>query len=162
MAVSRPHRRRVLLGGAGLFLAGCAPDVAQAADLTVYKDPNCGCCRGWVDHMTRAGFTAKVVETADLGSVRARYKVPDGLASCHTALVGGDRRRNHTGGYILEGHVPAEDVRRLLVDKPAATGLAVPGMPLGSPGMETPNGARQPYQVMLFGPKGVTVFAAHA
>ena len=111
MALPCPHRRRVLLGGAGLVLAGCAPGAAQAADLSVYKDPNCGCCRGWVDHMTRAGFTAKVVETAALDSIRARYKVPDSLASCHTALV---------GGYVVEGHVPPEDVRRLLHERPDA------------------------------------------
>lgn len=157
MPISPLDRRNVLLAGAGLLLAGCSRGAAQA-DLTVYKDPSCGCCRAWVDHMTRAGFTAKVVETADLAPIRTRYGVPDRLAACHTALVGA---RVHPSGYVLEGHVPPDDVSRLLHEKPAAIGLAVPGMPLGSPGMETPGGTRQPYQVMLFGPTEMRVFASH-
>jgi hypothetical protein len=102
--------------------------------------------------MSRAGFKPKVVVTSNLAAVRAKCRVPDSLASCHTTLV---------GDYVVEGHVPAEDVRRLLRDRPAAIGISAPGMPLGSPGMEVPSGARQTHRVMLFGPGKMSVFAAH-
>jgi hypothetical protein len=104
---------------------------------------NCGCCGGWVQHLQKAGFATKVIETRDLDAVKTRLKVPDDLAACHTAEV---------AGYVIEGHVPASALKRLLAEKPDATGLAVPGMPVGSPGME--GGTPERYDVMLFGPNG--------
>jgi hypothetical protein len=111
--------------------------------VTVHRDPNCGCCLGWVQHLQKAGFSTKVLETKDLDAVKTRLGVPDDLAACHTAEV---------LGYVIEGHVPAPALQRFLAEKPNATGLAVPGMPIGSPGME---GAKpEAYEVVLFGPGG--------
>jgi hypothetical protein len=120
---------------------------AQSPSILVHKDPNCGCCAGWVQHLKAAGFAVTVKETANLQVVRHRLRVPADLAACHTAEV---------DGYVLEGHVPAVAVRRLLEKRPAATGLAVPGMPVGSPGME--GGEPQPYDVVLFGASGRQTF----
>jgi hypothetical protein len=117
--------------------------VAQTPAILVHKDPNCSCCSGWVRHLKDAGFAVTVEATADLQPVRKRLGVPADLAACHTAEV---------GGYVLEGHVPAAAVRRLLEQRPTAVGLAVPGMPAGSPGME--GGAPQRYDVVLFGAGG--------
>jgi hypothetical protein len=114
---------------------------AEEAIITVHKDPNCGCCSGWVAHLRSAGFTVNAVDTSELDAVKARLGVPKDLAACHTAEV---------SGYVVEGHVPALAIRRLLAEKPEATGLAVPGMPIGSPGME--GGFPDPYEVVLFGP----------
>jgi len=146
-------RRAVLLSGsAALLAAGCAR--AEARELTVYKTPWCGCCSGWVTHMRRAGFTAKVVELEDLAPIRERYGIRFEQSSCHTGVA---------GGYALEGHVPPEDVLRLLRERPRAKALLVPGMPVGSPGMEDPQGRREPYDVLLLQPDGSTrVFARHA
>ena len=144
------HRRSLLLAGASLFAS--APALAAAPELTVYKSPSCGCCRGWITHMARAGFRPKVIETEDLAPVRARLGVPDSAASCHTATV---------GGYFVEGHVPAGDVQRLLRERPKARGIAVPGMPIGSPGMESPTGEKQAYQTLLITASGPRVFARH-
>lgn len=119
----------------------------------VHKTPTCGCCGAWVEHMRAAGFQVQVEERADLEPVRQRLGVPDGKVSCHTAQV---------GGYFVEGHVPADDVKRLLAERPRARGLAVPGMPLGSPGMETPDGRVQPYTVERVEPDGTTTtYARH-
>lgn len=118
--------------------------------MVVSKDPNCGCCSGWVEHIRSAGFTVEVVETSDLNRVKARLGVPLDLASCHTAEV---------SGYVLEGHVPADAVKRLLAEKPRAKGLAVPGMPIGSPGMEVEGAEAEIYEVVLFGPSTRTTFA---
>jgi hypothetical protein len=116
---------------------------AMAAKVTVYKSPTCGCCKKWVDHMRENGFT---VETRDVQSV-VPYKIKHGvsqeLASCHTAIV---------DGYVIEGHVPASDVKRLLKEKPKITGLAVPGMPVGSPGME--GNRKDAYNVISFDAAG--------
>lgn len=112
---------------------------AEAAAILVHKDPNCSCCAGWVRHLKDAGFAVTVEEAADLCAVRKRLGVPADLAACHTAEV---------DGYVLEGHVPAVAVRRLLEKQPTAIGLAVPGMPAGSPGME--GGIPQRYDVVLF------------
>jgi hypothetical protein len=120
---------------------------AQSPNILVHKDPNCGCCAGWVQHLKAAGFAITVKETSNLQVVRKRLRVPADLAACHTAEV---------DGYVLEGHVPAVAVRRLLDRRPAATGLAVPGMPAGSPGME--GGTPQPYDVVLFGASGRQTF----
>jgi len=112
--------------------------------MSVSKDPNCGCCGAWVDNLRAAGFSVAVTETSDMNSVKARLGVPDELASCHTAQI---------GGYVIEGHVPEATIRKLLAEKPAATGIAVPGMPQSAPGMDVP-GARDAYDVILFGPQG--------
>jgi hypothetical protein len=108
--------------------------------MTVWKDPNCGCCGGWVDHLRRNGFTVSVIESADIDTIKTQRKVPPELASCHTAEI---------GGFTIEGHVPAAAIVRLIAERPAAFGLAVPGMPIGSPGME--GGTPEAYEVMLFG-----------
>lgn len=107
-------------------------------ELTVYKTPWCGCCTKWVDHMNENGFSVTAVEVEDIEVYKQQYGIPTNLSSCHTALV---------GGYVIEGHVPAADVLRLLQDRPDIHGLTVPGMPVGSPGMEM--GTRvQPYDVL--------------
>jgi len=116
---------------------------AQAPTITVHKDPNCGCCTGWVRHLKDAGFAVTVEETANLQAVRKRLGVPSDLAACHTAEI---------AGYVIEGHVPALAVRQLLEKRPVAVGLAVPGMPTGSPGME--GGTPRRYDVVLFGMSG--------
>ncbi|MCS3727277.1 DUF411 domain-containing protein [Bradyrhizobium betae] len=129
-------------------LAKPAAAIAEGAAITVHKDPNCGCCTGWARHMRDAGFTVRVEDAADIASVRIRLGIPAELAGCHTAEV---------GGYLVEGHVPAAAVRRLLSERPDAKGIAVPGMPVGSPGMESGR-ASQPYTVVLFGANGQTPF----
>lgn len=121
--------------------------VAEGVAVLVHKDPNCGCCLGWVSHLKKAGFTVTVEETSKLGLVRNRLGVPTDLAACHTAEV---------NGYVLEGHVPAAAVRQLLEKRPNAAGLAVPGMPLGSPGME--GSTPEKYEVVLFGTSGRQIF----
>lgn len=149
-----PSRRVFLLAAAASALsAGCAA-AAAPRDLVVYKTPWCGCCKGWITHMTRAGFKAKVVEVEDLAPVRAKHGIPFKLSSCHTAEI---------GGYFVEGHVPPADVERLLREKPKALGLLVPGMPLGSPGMEIPSGQKEAFQsLLLLDRAGRTkVFARH-
>jgi hypothetical protein len=146
-------RRAFLLSAPAALLMG-RPAQAAAHDLTVYKTPWCGCCSGWVTHMRRAGFAAKVVELEDLAPIRARFGIRFEQSSCHTAVA---------GGYGIEGHVPPADVLRLLRERPKARALIVPGMPAGSPGMETPQGRREPYEVLLLLPNGATrVFARHA
>ena len=115
---------------------------ATLPKMIVTKDPNCGCCGGWVEHMKAAGFPVEVITSSDVDQVKLRLGVPDDLASCHTAEV---------SGYVVEGHVPADAVKRLLAEKPQARGLAVPGMPMGSPGMEVAGKAPESYEVVLFG-----------
>lgn len=141
--------RRAMLATAVLL-----PLPAQAtAMMTVYKSPSCGCCGGWIAHMTRNGFRAAPVdlEAEALDALKSRLGIADHLASCHTAVV---------GPYVVEGHVPAADVRRLLAAAPDARGLAVPGMPQGAPGMET--GVRERYDVLLVRRDGTTeVFARY-
>jgi len=137
-------RRSALIlatGTAAFALTGSS--AAQEQVITVHKDPNCGCCSGWVKHLQTAGFTAKTIDTADLDAVKTRLGVPADLAACHTAQI---------AGYVVEGHVPAIALKRFLDEKPRATGLAVPGMPIGSPGME--GGSPEPYEVVLFEPTG--------
>lgn len=135
-----------------MFLAACS-GVAQAASYTMFRDPSCGCCESWAAHI-RDGLHADVAvqDSADMGAIKDREGVPDELRSCHTMIV---------DGYVIEGHVPAGDVARLLRERPAGVeGLAVAGMPLGSPGMEM-GGRTQPYQVIAFGPAGKRVFASY-
>ncbi len=119
------------------------PGVPSA--ITVYKDPNCGCCAEWIKHIRAAGFVATVRDTSDMATVKASMGVPEALQSCHTARV---------GSYTIEGHVPADLMVKLLQQKPLALGLAVPGMPVGSPGME--GGRPDKYDVMLFDKAGKT------
>lgn len=145
--------RRVFFAvAAGLLLVACQPGSAAAATVTVYKDPSCGCCSGWVEHLKAAGFTTAIVETTDRTALQSRLKLSPGMGSCHTAQV---------EQYLIEGHVPAADIQRLLKERPDARGLVVPGMPLGSPGMEMPNGARQPYDVLLVKVDGTTTVFSH-
>jgi hypothetical protein len=119
----------------------------------VYKSPTCGCCANWVKHLQQHGFTAQVTDTETIAEIKARHNVPARVQSCHTAVV---------GGYVIEGHVPAADLERLLREKPAVVGLAVPGMPIGSPGMEVPNMNPQKYDVVAFDKEGqLKVFASH-
>lgn len=112
-------------------------DSAQV--VTVYKSPTCTCCTAWVDHVRRSGFTVIAIDTTDLDAVKRRHGVAPEHAACHTAIV---------GGYVVEGHAPASDIRRLLAERPAIRGLAVPGMPMGSPGME--GAYEQTYDVLAF------------
>jgi hypothetical protein len=135
--------------------AANAPGSAGAAVdsllMAVYKTPTCGCCRLWVDHVRHAGFHATTTDVADVGPVKATHRVPADLQSCHTALI---------GGYVVEGHVPAADIQRLLKERPDIIGIAVPGMPSGSPGME--NGQTDKYEVIAIGKDGSRkVFATH-
>lgn len=160
--------RRELLSGAGaaisLLLIGCAPSSErQTADakargmdearperlsMIVHRDPSCGCCEAWAQLARNAGFDARIVDEPDMAAVKRRLGVPQALASCHTAV---------TENLVFEGHVPLAQVRRLLDTRPAGTsGLAVPGMPIGSPGMEMPDGRREPYQVLAFDGSGRT------
>jgi hypothetical protein len=120
------------------------PSPAARPAVTVYKSPTCGCCSKWIDHIKSHGFDVKAVDVEDIDLVKKTYGVPPALASCHTSLV---------GGYIVEGHVPAEAVSRLLRERPAIAGITVPGMPVGSPGMEMP-GRRDPYSIMSFDKTG--------
>ena len=116
---------------------------AAENQITVHRDPSCGCCSGWVQHLQKAGFRASVIDTRDIDAVKKRLGVPDDLAACHTAEI---------AGYVIEGHVPAAALKRFLSEKPNARGLAVRGMPVGSPGME--GGKPEPYDVVMFGPSG--------
>jgi hypothetical protein len=125
----------------------------QGPLVQVYKDPTCGCCANWVKHLQDNGFTTKVDETADLAALKTKHNIPGAARSCHTAIV---------DGYVIEGHVPAADVKRLLKDRPAVLGLAVPGMPIGSPGMEVAGVKPAAYNTMTFDAKGqMTVYASH-
>ncbi|WP_298098907.1 DUF411 domain-containing protein [Brevundimonas sp.] len=147
--------RRLLLGATvlvGMTGTACA-QARPSRNLTVFKTPTCACCDAWIRHMRDAGFSTTITILPSLQSVRSSRGMPDALASCHTGLI---------DGYLVEGHVPAQDVIRLLAERPAAIGLAVPAMPLGSPGMETPQGHREPYETLLVLRFGATrVFARH-
>lgn len=113
----------------------------------VHKSPTCGCCGLWVDHLKEAGFQVEVRDSEDMGPVKQRLGVPYGKGSCHTAEI---------AGYFIEGHVPAADIKRLLAEKSDAKGLVLPRMPMGSPGMEGPEGTARPYTVELVGRDGTT------
>ena len=142
MTQSPVTRRSALMLIAGtVALPAVRSRAAEEQVITVHKDPNCGCCTGWVRHLQAAGFTVKAIDTAELDAVKTRLGVPADLAACHTARI---------AGYVIEGHVPAAALTRFLAEKPNAAGLAVPGMPIGSPGME--GGTPEPYDVVLFGP----------
>ena len=119
--------------------------------VTVYKDASCGCCKKWIEHMQSSGFTVDAHDSADMDAVKDHYGVPSNVRSCHTALV---------GSYVVEGHVPAADVDRMLKEQPKAAGLSVPGMVMGTPGME--GSMSKPYTVLAFQKTGATTaFASH-
>ena len=148
-------RRGFVLGTAGLVFVGMRAPWLHAlagAPMTIYKSKTCGCCRNWVDHVKAAGFSTSVHDEEELDQLKDELGVPKAVRSCHTALV---------GGYLIEGHVPATDIRRLLAERPKVAGLAVPGMPAGSPGMAEP-GKEGDYEVVAFQSNGSTSrFAAH-
>jgi hypothetical protein len=123
-----------------------AADAAEARELVVYKNESCGCCKLWIEHMRKHGFAARVHDVDNMNPIKERVGIPYGMGSCHTAEI---------GGYFVEGHVPAEQVIRLLNEKPKAKGLTVPGMPIGSPGMEQGD-YKQPYEVHLVHEDGST------
>jgi hypothetical protein len=152
-------RRKVLglfaaASGAPLASSLLARSTASAASLPaveMWKNPSCGCCSAWAEHMRKAGFTVTVTGVEDMDSIRRAKGVPNDLQSCHTAVV---------DGYVVEGHVPAADIKKLLAERPSAKGLAAPGMPQSAPGMDKPG---EPYTVTLFGtPAGNRTYAQHA
>lgn len=144
-------RRAVVAGALGLLvLAGSAIAAGPGPIVEVWKSAYCGCCGGWIAHMRKAGFTVIAHDIEDIAPVKAANGVTDDLASCHTATV---------GGYVVEGHVPAADIRRLLTERPEIRGLAAPGMPNAAPGMD---GAAEPYDVLAFDRSGATrLWARH-
>jgi hypothetical protein len=140
-ALELPSRRVLLLGAIAFALVGASRSHAASATVEVWKSPTCGCCQDWIAHMESNGFEVQVHDTGN-AAARARLGVAQKYGSCHTALI---------DGYAIEGHVPASEVRRLLEEKPEAVGLAVPGMPIGSPGMDGPvyGGRKDPFEVLL-------------
>lgn len=140
--ISAHLSRRFVLGlavsGAGLLVSGARAEALP--HMVVHRNPTCGCCHKWVEHLVANGFTVTVNDVPTMRIVKAKLGVPPDLASCHTAEI---------GGYVVEGHVPAGAIKRLISEKPEARGLAVPGMPAGSPGME--GGEPETYDVVLFG-----------
>ena len=138
--------------GLGVLASGPMLAADDANSIHVYKSPTCGCCSDWIDHLEDNGFDVTATDTNDMGKIKADAGLIAGLGSCHTAFV---------GDYVIEGHVPADDIRRLLAEAPKATGLSVPGMPAGSPGMEMGD-RKDHFKVILFNDKGQTrVFAEH-
>lgn len=135
-----------LLATAALPARAASPSAKDLPVLQVWKDPNCGCCKDWIAYLQRDGFQVQAFDTGNT-AMRRRLGLPEQLGSCHTALI---------GGYVVEGHVNAREIRRLLAEKPKAIGLAVPGMPVGSPGMDGPEygGRKDPYDVVLVLPNG--------
>jgi hypothetical protein len=150
------ERRAFWLGTFALLAsAGHALAQGQQPTVDVRKDATCGCCSKWVDHLRSQGFSVRAtdMEIGRLNDLKTTRGIPQKVRSCHTALV---------GGYVVEGHVPAADVKRLLKERPSIVGIAVPGMPAGSPGMEVASGTVQPYDVVAFAKDGSTrVFASH-
>ena len=134
----------------GLAWAGSVWMAAQSSakpQMTVYKSSTCGCCSKWVEHMQANGFEVKAIDVDDIDKVKHERGVPDSAASCHTAVV---------NGYVVEGHVPADAVLKVLKEKPAIAGIAVPGMPMGAPGMEVPSGQKAAYTIVSFDKTGKT------
>ena len=146
--------RALAAGTVASLLPSLGESQPKLPTITVYKGATCGCCKAWIDHLQRSGLTVKGVDTDDLSGVKRMMGVPAALESCHTAVV---------GTYLVEGHVPAADIKRMLAQKPAIRGLAVPGMPIGSPGMEQGDPKQyERYAVIAFAVNGTTsVFARH-
>ncbi|MCL7715229.1 DUF411 domain-containing protein [Stenotrophomonas mori] len=165
---SRPSLCVLALAGGSLLMSACnatpapgtpagtadsAPASTALPTVIVHKDPDCGCCGGWAEHMRAAGFPVEIRDTRDMAAVKRRLGIGDGMLSCHTSEI---------DGYVVEGHVPATAVRALLAERPPARGLVLPGMPIGSPGMESPDGYRQPFSVALLGEDGrLSAFSHH-
>jgi hypothetical protein len=146
---NRSRRGILALALTTVMIAGTGAQAPPAVD--VFKTPTCGCCAKWVEHLRGEGFAVKTTELANLTEVKAKHRVPMDVQTCHTAIV---------GGYVIEGHVPAADIKRLLKERPAVVGLAVPGMPIGSPGME--GAVQNRYDVLSFDKQGTTrVFSTH-
>jgi hypothetical protein len=157
--MNKPFVRTFTLGASFLALTlttGAATPSRVGADpkqpvITVYKDASCGCCKSWIEHLIKHGYPVDAKDSPDMTEIKRSLGVPEGLSACHTAVV---------NGYLIEGHVPAADIARLLKAKPKVAGLAVPGMPMGSPGMEGPRS--QHYQVLSFDKAGKTrIFASY-
>ncbi len=145
------NRKTFLYILASIPILGLRKASAATARINIFKDPTCSCCGKWAEHLRANGFEVSIQEVKNLGEYRKKYGVPEGLASCHTATI---------EGYTVEGHVPAREILRLLKERPNAKGLAVPGMPVGSPGMESTR--TQTYSVMLFDATGrSTVFQSY-
>lgn len=143
----------LLVASVGLWHVSSTRAQGGAPAVTVYKSPTCGCCSHWIEHMRSHGFAVTALDVDDVSTIKRQYGVPDAAGSCHTALV---------GGYVVEGHVPASAVKRLLTEKPKVAGIAVPGMPAGSPGMEVPSGRVDAYDVVTFDRSGaIAVFEKH-
>ncbi len=138
---------------AGVGMAESEPADAGDGVVTMYQDPNCGCCHKWAEHLQAEGFKVNIHKTSDIYSIKRSMGLPPQLASCHTATI---------GGYVIEGHVPASDIRRLLEEKPDVAGLTAPGMPLHSPGMQPPGEKPRGYDVLSFDKQGKTkVFSSY-
>jgi hypothetical protein len=144
-------RRNLIAGLGATILVGSAFATETLPTIAVMKDPTCGCCEKWIVHLRDEGFTVTVTD-GPVTPLKVRLGVPRELSSCHTAQV---------GGYVIEGHVPAEAIKRLLAEKPEGIGLAVPGMPAGSPGMEVEGMEPATYEVVLFGSESRTTFARY-
>ncbi len=162
----KQNKNIMILSGLLLLLAACdsSTDAAGNAEVAttkviqsqgeviMYKSPTCECCGGWAEHLRHAGFTVVENKREDMAAVKSEYGVPDKLSSCHTALI---------GGYIIEGHVPAADVARLLKERPNVAGLTAPGMPMKSPGMQAAGQKPQAYDVLSFTKDGQTKVFQH-
>lgn len=155
MSVDRSRRDALLASLALALTAGTAQAQRRPVAVEVFKTPTCGCCNDWIKHLEAEGFAIVATDVPDTRPHRARLGMPARYGSCHTAVV---------GGFVIEGHVPAREIRRLLRERPAALGLAVPGMPIGSPGMDGPQygGAFDPYHVLLIHADGsARVYASY-
>ncbi len=147
------NRRAFLMSlASGVAAAGLPQAFAAQPKITVTKDPTCGCCTAWATHLRENGFDVALIDNPQINRVKAKLGVPSALASCHTA---------ETEGFVIEGHVPADAIHRLLRDRPKVRGLAVPGMPIGSPGMEVEGTPPEIYSVIAFGPGSQFVFARY-
>lgn len=148
--------RRIFIGSLAVLLvpvggALAASPLQEATLIKVVRSPDCGCCGAWIDHLRESGFTVEETLSDDVDAFKDENAVPQPLRSCHTALV---------EGYVIEGHVPAESIQKLLAERPQAIGLAVPGMPIGSPGMEMGD-QTEPFEVILWNASGTDVFGRY-
>ncbi|OIO74124.1 MAG: metal-binding protein [Zetaproteobacteria bacterium CG1_02_53_45] len=146
LPVSKSAWTKLILASVALLMLACSTvEKVSATEIVMYKDPNCGCCGDWAKHLQAEGFTVTEKLSNEMERVKAEYGVPAQLASCHTAIV---------DGYIIEGHVPADDIKRLLKERPAVTGLTAPGMPMQSPGMQPSGLPPKGYDVLSFDKQG--------
>ncbi len=147
------HLRYAFFGIFGLFLiSACTPGNSQPRpSMVVYKTPTCGCCKKWVTHLESAGFTVKTTDLDNLSDIKTQFDIPRKLQSCHTGVI---------DGYIVEGHVPADVVEKMLREKPDIAGITVPGMPIGSPGMEVEGRPADRYDILAFDKNGETTVYA--